>query len=168
MKLIYSFVLAALVLPVAYSSSIDGTASSTYCIEGKVATSLQKNGVLAETLISVDGGKFHGFLNSNGKFSVCDVPPGSYLVEVVSPNNVFEPARVDISGKSGKIRARRVNVLRTKSVSHLPYPLVFKTEVKTQFFKKREPWNILSALKNPMVNIFRTAICIHVEAVSCG
>ena len=149
---IYSFVLAALVLPVVYS--IDGTpssTSSTYCIEGKVTTSLRKEGGLAETLISVDGGKFHGFLNSNGKFSVCDVPPGSYLVEVVSPNNVFEPARVDISGKSGKIRARKVNVLRTKSVSHLPYPLVFKTEMKTQFFKKREPWSVLSALKNPMV-----------------
>ena len=124
---------------------------NSHCIEGKVSTSSRSEDWLSETVITIDGGRFHGFPNSNGKFSVCDVPPGSYLVEVVSPNDVFEPVRVDISGKSGKIRARKVNILKTKSVSHLPYPLSFKTEEKTQFFKKREPWNILSILKNPMV-----------------
>ncbi len=150
MAVLHIFVIVALLLPVAYSVDETETLPSTYCIEGKVTTALKNDG-LAETLISVDGGRFHGFPNSDGKFIVCDIPPGSYLVEVVSPNDVFEPVRVDISGKSGKIRARKAFVLKTKTVSPLPYPISFKMEAKTQFFKKREPWNILSILKNPMV-----------------
>ncbi len=147
------------VVLVSVAYSVDDTPPSTYCIEGKVTTTLKNDG-LAETLISVDGGKFHGFPNSDSKFSVCDVPPGSYLVEVVSPNDVFEPVRVDVSGKSGKIRARKAFILKTKTVSPLPYPISFKMEAKTQFFKKREPWNVLSILKNPMV---RT--CLNIDTL---
>lgn len=40
---------------------------------------------------------------TDGSFAVNDVPSGSYVVEVVSPNYKFEPVRVDITTK-GKMR----------------------------------------------------------------
>lgn len=121
-------------------------------IEGKVTIDGAKSeDWLWQTYISVDGGRYRGFLKANGEFEIRGVPPGSYLVEVVSPNDVFEPARVDISSKSGKVRARKVNMLKTTSVHHLPYPLKFKSERQANFFEKREPWSIISTLKNPMV-----------------
>ena len=40
--------------------------------------------------------------------------------------------------KSGKIRARKVNLLKPSSVSNLPYPLKFKVEKQAEFFVKRE------------------------------
>ena len=40
---------------------------------------------------------------TDGSFAVNDVPSGSYVVEVVSPNYRFEPVRVDITSK-GKMR----------------------------------------------------------------
>ena len=109
------------------------------------------------TKVSLNGGKYHGYLTANGEFKIHGVEPGSYLVEVVSPNFVFEPARIDISSKSGKVRARKVNTLRSvkpSSEQHLPYPLKFKAEKQAQFFEKREPWSILSTLKNPMVRVW--------------
>lgn len=39
----------------------------------------------------------------DGSFAVNDVPSGSYVLEVVSPNYRFEPVRVDITSK-GKMR----------------------------------------------------------------
>ena len=120
-------------------------------IEGKVVIESEDDGWISETVVVVDGGRYHGFLKSNGGFTINRVPPGSYLVEVVSPNHVFEPARIDISSKSGKIRARRVNLLKPTQVLHLPYPLRFKAEEQAQFFEKRESWSMLSMLKNPML-----------------
>ena len=121
-------------------------------IEGKVVVEgIKDDEWISETFVVVDGGRYRGFLKSNGGFTINRIPPGSYLVEVVSPNHVFEPARVDISSKSGKIRARKADLLKPTKVSHLPYPLRFKAEEQANFFEKRESWSMFSMLKNPMV-----------------
>ena len=112
----------------------------------------------SKTQILVDGGKYIGYLKQSGEFQIHNIPSGTYLVEVITPNHVFEPARVDISGKTGKIRGRRVNLLKTASVSSLPYPLKFKVNKQAEFFEKREQWNVMSILKNPMVYIDQTII----------
>lgn len=120
-------------------------------IQGKVSVEgANSEDWVWRTKISLDGGKHYGYLKANGEFEIHGVAPGSYLVEVVSPNYVFEPARIDISSKSGSVRARKVNTLK-KTVQHLPYPLKFKAGKQAEFFEKREPWSILSTLKNPMV-----------------
>lgn len=106
----------------------------------------------ATTRVVVDGGRYYGYLKSTGEFKIYNVPPGSYLVEVVSPNFSFEPARVDISSKTGRIRSRTVDLLKSGAGTHLPYPLQFKAEKQAEFFEKREQWNLVDTLvKNPMV-----------------
>lgn len=40
---------------------------------------------------------------TDGSFAVNDVPSGSYVVEIISPNYRFEAVRVDITSK-GKMR----------------------------------------------------------------
>ena len=121
-------------------------------IEGKVTVDgARSDEWLWKTSVSVDGGKYRGFLKANGEFEIHGVAPGSYLVEVISPNYDFEPARIDISSKSGKVRARKVNLLKSTSVQHLSYPLKFKTGKQAEFFERREPWSIINTLKNPMV-----------------
>ncbi len=121
-------------------------------IEGRIQIDRETSSDwIPKTKVVVDGGRYYGFLKSNGDFEIHNVPPGSYLVEVVSPNNVFDPVRVDISSKSGKIRARKVNMLKASGVAHMPYPLRFKSERQAEFFEKREKWNVLNTLKNPMV-----------------
>lgn len=134
--------------------AVDSTGQLFQTIEGKVIIDgARSEEWLSATTVSVDGGRYRGFLKANGEFEIHGVPPGSYLVEVTSPNYSFEPARVDVSSKTGKIRARKANTLKPKSVQYLPYPLKFKTGKQAEFFEKREPWNILNTLKNPMVHI---------------
>lgn len=134
------------------AEAVDSTRNLLQTIEGKVTVEgAESEDWLWKTTVSVDGGRYRGFLKANGEFEISGVSPGSYLVEVTSPNYSFEPARVDVSSKSGKIRARKVNVLKPKSVQYVPYPLKFKTGKQAEFFEKREPWSILDTLKNPMV-----------------
>ena len=153
-----------------------GTAESTgpllQTIEGRISIDgAESDDWLWQTTVSVDGGRYRGFLKAGGEFEIHGVPPGSYLVEVVSRNYVFEPARVDISSKSGKLRARKVNVLKSTSVQNMPYPLKFKASKRAEFFEKREPWSIINTLKNPMVCVYillvgltglSSIVCVHV------
>jgi hypothetical protein len=107
------------------------------------------------TRVLVNGGEYIGFLREDGSFIINDVPSGSYIVEVASPNHIFEPVRVDISAKRGKIRARKVNFLQNSAVVTQPYPLKFKVKEPARFFEKREPWKIKDFLFNPMVRLVK-------------
>ena len=105
----------------------------------------------SQTTVLVNGGEYIGFLKADGAFVVSDVASGSYIVEVASPNHLFEPVRVDISAKRGKIRARKVNFLQNSAVVTQPYPLKFKAKEPAQFFEMRESWHWKDFLFNPMV-----------------
>ena len=140
---------------VAFCHGSDDDSPILRSIEGKVEVEGlgTAEALTTNSAVVVDGGRYIGFLKHSGEFEIVDVPPGTYLVEVISPNYVFDPVRVDISAKSGKIRARKVDLLKMSSVSHLPYPLRFKSSKPAQFFEKREQWNIVDTLKNPTVSL---------------
>ena len=105
----------------------------------------------SDTSILVDSGVYKGFLKADGTFSVNNIPSGSYVVEVASPNYLFERFRVDIN-KGGKIRARQLNLLQPKAVHVVPYPLRFVAAKQAPFFEIREQWKVTDFLFNPMVN----------------
>ena len=134
------------------STDDEVNSAAIYKIEGKVqVTDTSISDWAPHVKVLVDGGRFIGFIKQDGSFVINNVPPGSYLVEVSSPNYVFEPARVDISSKTGKMRARKSDLLRPTAVTSLPYPLKFKANVQANFFTKREEWSLFSTLMNPMV-----------------
>ena len=124
-----------------------------YRIEGKVAIEGAKIEDWGHhTRILVNGGEYAGFVRSDGTFVVSNIPSGSHIVEVYSPNYVFESARVEISSKSkGKMRARKVDNVQPSKVEAIPYPLRFKAKDRAGYFEKREQWRITDALANPMV-----------------
>ena len=88
----------------------------------------------------------------DGSFSM-NVPSGSYIVEAVHPNYLFEPARVEITSK-GKIRARVVNHVQPSAVHSLAYPLRFKSRGQAPYFQRREQWRITDFIFSPMVIFF--------------
>ncbi|CAH3180024.1 unnamed protein product [Porites evermanni] len=157
MKEFYSILvyLSLLILPNTRRTSGSNVeeASERYKIDGKITIQgFKSSDWISQTRVIVDGGNYIGFLKADGSFTVNDVPAGSYIVEVLSPNNMFEPVRVDISGRAkGKIRARKVNFLQNSAVVTLPYPLKFKAKEPAPFFEKREQWKVTDMLFNPMV-----------------
>ncbi|CAH2042714.1 unnamed protein product, partial [Iphiclides podalirius] len=134
------------------SSVEDEAGNSRYVIEGRVFP--PENQVLSnwqvETRIHVNGGEYIGFIKEDGSFAVHNVPTGSHVVEVVHPDYMYEPVRVEINSK-GKYRARRVNYIQTSQVIQVPYPLRMKALSKFRYFQIREQWRLTDFLFNPMV-----------------
>lgn len=128
--------------------------NAKYTIEGKVfspesfgLTNWQK-----DISISINGGDYRGFLKDDGTFVISSVPSGSYVVEILNPNYIYEPVRVEINPK-GKFRARKVNYIQPSQVIQVPYPLKLKALSRFRYFQQREQWKITDFLFNPMVII---------------
>lgn len=127
----FYFFLKIAILVQADTSLEDENDSSTnrYVIEGRVFPlsdyAVNQPNWQANTRIYVNGGELIGFVKKDGSFVVHNVPPGSYIVEVLNPEYAFEQARVEINSK-GKYRARKVNHIKTSEVVVLPYPLKMK------------------------------------------
>ncbi|KAI8761588.1 ER membrane protein complex subunit 7 [Biomphalaria glabrata] len=119
-------------------------------IEGKVFVASKDKEWTYNSRVVVDGGEYLGFVRTDGSFVVHGVPSGSYIVEVINPNYLFEAIRVDITSK-GKMRARRVNFLQPSNVKTVNYPLEFRERGQPNYFQKREQWRLTDFLFNPMV-----------------
>ncbi|XP_028858058.1 endoplasmic reticulum membrane protein complex subunit 7 [Denticeps clupeoides] len=134
--------------PAAVSSQAAG---DRFKIEGRaIVPGVKTQDWVSTSRIQVEGEEHVGFVRTDGSFVVNDVPPGSYVVEIVSPAYKFEPVRVDITSK-GKIRARLVNFIKTSEVIRQPYPLQMRSPGPHSYFMKRETWGWSDFLMNPMV-----------------
>ncbi|KAK2843177.1 hypothetical protein Q7C36_011392 [Tachysurus vachellii] len=100
--------------------------------------------------VQLDRQEHVGFVRLDGSFTVNDVPSGSYVVHIVSPVYRFEPVRVDITS-TGKMRARRVNYIKTSEVLQLPYPVQMTCTGHHSYFTKRDTWGWSDFFMNPMV-----------------
>uniref|UniRef100_A0A1B0CU26 ER membrane protein complex subunit 7 beta-sandwich domain-containing protein n=1 Tax=Lutzomyia longipalpis TaxID=7200 RepID=A0A1B0CU26_LUTLO len=103
-----------------------------------------------DTQISINGGDFLGFLREDGSFIISGVPSGSYVLEIVNPDYIYESVRVEINPK-GKFRARKVNFVQPAQIIQVPYPLKLKALTRFKYFQMREQWKITDFLFNPMV-----------------
>lgn len=89
-------------------------------------------------------------MKNDGTFIISKVPSGSYLVEIINPDYIYEPVRVEINSK-GKFRARKVNNVQPSQVIQVPYPLKLKAMTGYRYFQVREQWKITDFLFSPMV-----------------
>lgn len=128
------------------------TENGRYVIEGRVfpPDSSDINNWQVETRVHVNGGEYIGFIREDGSFVIHNIPSGSFVVEVIHPDYIYEPVRVEINSK-GKYRARKVNFVQTSQVIQVPYPLRMKPLAKFRYFQLREQWRVTDFLFNPMV-----------------
>jgi hypothetical protein len=128
-----------------------GGGEGSYVIQGKLTPpDVSSLSWLSDTTVIVDGGRRRVFLKEDNSFVIQGLNSGSYLVEVVNPDYMYEPVRVDINSK-GKHRARKNNLVQPSQVTQLPYPLRLKPLGKFRYFQKREEWKVTDILFNPMV-----------------
>lgn len=104
----------------------------------------------ANTNLHLNGGEYLGFIKEDGNFAIHGVPSGSYVLEVINPDFMYEPVRVEINSK-GKFRARKVNHIQTSQVIQVAYPLKMKPVARHRYFQVREQWRVTDFLVNPMV-----------------
>lgn len=78
---------------IAESGIDDFEESGRYTIEGKVYSpelypfdvNWQK-----DTSITINDGEFNGFIKEDGSFVISNVPSGSYVVDIVNPDYLYE------------------------------------------------------------------------------
>ncbi|XP_053614247.1 endoplasmic reticulum membrane protein complex subunit 7 [Plodia interpunctella] len=154
-NLIYSTFIATFLLSTALCANNpveEELGNGRYAIEGRVypAEDQESQNWQVDTRIHVNGGEYIGFVRDDGTFVIHNVPSGSYIVEVIHPDYMYEPIRVEINSK-GKFRARKVNFVQTSQVIQVPYPLRMKVSSKLRYFQAREQWRVTDFLFNPMV-----------------
>ncbi|XP_063080117.1 ER membrane protein complex subunit 7-like [Engraulis encrasicolus] len=133
------------------TATVMQTDGDTFKIEGRaIVPGVRLQEWISTARVVVEGEEHIGFFRIDGSFAVNDVPPGSYVVQILSPVYRFEPVRVDITTK-GKMRARIVNYIKPTEVLRLPYPLQMRAIGLQSYFIKRETWGWSDFLMNPMV-----------------
>ncbi|XP_028171810.1 ER membrane protein complex subunit 7 [Ostrinia nubilalis] len=130
----------------------EDTGNGRYVIEGRVfpPDDQDSSNWQVDTRVHVNGGEYIAFIRDDGTFVIHNVPSGSYVVEIVHPDYMYEPVRVEINSK-GKYRARKVNFIQTSQVIQVPYPLRMKPLSRFRYFQMREQWRLTDFLFNPMV-----------------
>lgn len=129
---------------------LESTGDVLYEIKGHI-TLANDPGWQAITRVSAGSGEYIGYVLEDGSFTIPNVKPGSYIVEVMNPNYIIPQVRVEISTKGGRTRARKVDYIQPNEVQLIKYPLTFKVPARTSFFNKREQWQFMDILKSPMV-----------------
>eukprot|EP00466_Bigelowiella_natans_P012736 jgi/Bigna1/128454/aug1.6_g3162 len=121
--------------------------ADVYSIKGTIL--LPRNSKPNNVRLTLNGGKYVGIPQSNGKFIISGLSPGTYYMEIQSTDYEFSPVRVDISGRDkGKVRAMTADPMKRKE--RIQYPLSLRPIGKTQYFEVHKAFNPLNLLKNPM------------------
>lgn len=86
----------------------------------------------------------------NGKFTIHNVKPGSYVLEVYSTKLDFKSLAIDVS-RSGKVRARKYDSKLPDKIALVPYPIHIKPRRISKYFETREDFTMQDIIFNPMV-----------------
>eukprot|EP00162_Nutomonas_longa_P001973 comp12558_c0_seq1/m.16561 comp12558_c0_seq1/g.16561 ORF comp12558_c0_seq1/g.16561 comp12558_c0_seq1/m.16561 type:complete len:228 (-) comp12558_c0_seq1:36-719(-) len=86
--------------------------------------------------LALNGGMYVAYLRDDASFVFHDVPPGNYLLEVLSQKFHFPSLRVDITARNNAAKVRVT--LGNDPHQVLPYPLVIAPIKPMQFFQVKE------------------------------
>ncbi|KAJ9063677.1 hypothetical protein DSO57_1038441 [Entomophthora muscae] len=128
-----------------------------YRIEGRITPS-EKFPVLEtfgqSSRVFLDNGVLSGLIQQNGRFIIHDVPSGNFTLKVVTDRYKFPLLRADVGLDSKRkviIHSMRLGTPLEASGPEVAYPLRISPVEQIEYFDKREGFNIMSILSNPMM-----------------
>jgi ER membrane protein complex subunit 7 len=130
------------------------TPTPTMTIEGRLQFP-DKSPFNTTTRISVNHGAYMTYSRRDGNFTVHDVPPGIYLIDVHSPNYHFSQVKCQYKPEAideGKPVFSCLEYLYPGSPKQVVDKLLVITAVATyEYFEVKRGFSIMSILKNPML-----------------
>lgn len=140
--------LLALARPSPAQLDDDAVASlMTFPVEGRLT--YPDRSAPGTTKLSLNGGEHEAFSRADGSFTFHDVPPGVYLLDVLSLDAIFSQVKINLpEDPSGKVRCLE---FRYPGAPKQPigYPLELVAHGRQRYFEKREGWSLASFFKNP-------------------
>ncbi|KAG2368249.1 hypothetical protein BDR07DRAFT_1512025, partial [Suillus spraguei] len=81
-------------------------------------------GALSSAKVLLDAGKMSGRVTQGGNFSILDVPPGTYVLSVLSRDYSFDHVRIDVSPSEPLPKSDRTySALLSSRQPHLAFPI---------------------------------------------
>ncbi|OAQ33095.1 hypothetical protein K457DRAFT_107346 [Linnemannia elongata AG-77] len=104
-----------------------------------------------QTRVLLSGGQYSSMINKDGKFIFTNVPEGTYLLEVQSPQYNYPTVKVTLAGKETKANLVSLGFDWSNNDNPLQFPLTLVPRAPTTFFIPREGFKISSLFANPMM-----------------
>ncbi|KAF8078440.1 hypothetical protein FPV67DRAFT_1465276 [Lyophyllum atratum] len=109
---------------------------------------------LRPSKVVLDNGRMKGSVQHDGGFSIPDVPVGTYVLSVISPDYAFDQLRIDVLDSISVPEVRPYvagTPLNPPSTVLLPSPIILTPRQKHAYFVPHESFNLMAMLSNPMM-----------------
>ncbi|KAG9064193.1 hypothetical protein KI688_003381 [Linnemannia hyalina] len=104
-----------------------------------------------QTRVLLSGGQYSSMITKDGKFIFANVPEGTYLLEVQSPQYTYPTVKVTLAGKETKANLVSLGFDWSNNDNPLQLPLTLVPRAPTTFFVPREGFKLSSLFANPMM-----------------
>ncbi|KAG0316004.1 hypothetical protein BGZ99_007133 [Dissophora globulifera] len=105
----------------------------------------------SRTRVTLNGGKYTAMITKDGKFIFADVPQGSYLLEVQSPQYVYPTVRVVVTEKDPRAYLVSYGADWSNDNNIVQLPLALTPRAATEYFIAREGFKLQHLFANPMM-----------------
>ncbi|VDB99819.1 unnamed protein product [Peniophora sp. CBMAI 1063] len=109
---------------------------------------------LGRARVILDDGSASGSVTRDGRWSIPDVEPGTYILSVLAHNHKFDQFRVDVLPETPLEPIVRPlppgTPLNPASPAILPYPIKLSARQANSYYVPPESFNIMSMVGNPM------------------
>mmetsp|Transcript_23375 Transcript_23375/g.70138 ORF Transcript_23375/g.70138 Transcript_23375/m.70138 type:complete len:223 (-) Transcript_23375:41-709(-) len=121
----------------------------SYPVEGRVR--LPRDAALPTTEVTLNGGEHRALTRPDGRFTFHDVPPGVYLLDVLSLDYVFSQIKLNLPATAGEQPRCLEYVYPGAAKKPHPYPVELTPHLKAQYFEERESPGLHTLFANPML-----------------
>ncbi|KAK3807751.1 MAG: hypothetical protein J3Q66DRAFT_356391 [Benniella sp.] len=154
MKTSLSRRIVALAATIVTLISLSVTTTSAAVISGKVigyGENPLPRDLSTRTRVVLSGGAYSAVINRDGKFVFSNVPEGSYLLEVQSPQYIYPVIKLTITDKQPRAHLVTLGADWSNNDNILPLPLTLSPRGPATFFIAREGFKISHLFANPMM-----------------
>ncbi|KAK3835181.1 MAG: hypothetical protein JOS17DRAFT_736464 [Linnemannia elongata] len=152
MKSIFSRPIAALTVAVVALLSLSSVSAAE--VSGYIVgfgENAHPRELSSQTRVLLSGGQYSSMVNKDGKFIFTNVPEGTYLLEVQSPQYTYPTVKVTLAGKETKANLVSLGFDWSNNDNPLQLPLTLVPRAPTTFFVPREGFKLSSLFANPMM-----------------
>ncbi|KAF9097156.1 hypothetical protein BGX29_003866 [Mortierella sp. GBA35] len=153
MKSIFSRPIAALTVAVVALLSLSSTTTAA-TLSGVVVgygENAHPRDLSIQTRVLLSGGQYSSMVTKDGKFSFTNVPEGTYLLEVQSPQYTYPTIKVTLTEKEAKANLVSLGFDWSNNDNPLQLPLTLVPRTPISYFIPREGFKISHLFANPMM-----------------
>ncbi|KAF9324433.1 hypothetical protein BG006_000526 [Podila minutissima] len=104
-----------------------------------------------KTRVVLSGGEYSAMVTKEGRFMFPNVPEGSYLLEVQSPQYIYPTLKVIVTAKESRAAMVTPGADWSNNDNQLQFPLSLTPRGAASFFIPREGFKVSHLFANPMM-----------------